>query len=471
MYKLDKQMNVNIDRYAEADMEHWNVPGMAVAVVSGEEIQYARGFGVMSLEAGGSVGADTAFRLASLTKPFTALGVGIAVDRGLADLDSPLKNYIPEFRMYDDFLTERLTLRDCLTHRTGIPGHSSALDGKLTRSDYVSRLRYLEPNFDLRTQLQYNCHMVVLAAHAIECVTGQRWEDYTRENILKPLEMEHTYISLYDAFRSGNLATHYDGGSGEAYEVSFPDGYDSSFYYAGNPQSGMSSSVGDLAKFAMLHINKGVFKGKRIISENSVFELLRPSMVDRWSDFPEKINPCSACGWFTYAYKGSRHVSMVGFFGGQIFLLPEERIAVVVLMSRASGAGDSTPLHIIDLMTGKGDIDWRSAVDEAFKRRDGQGFWGGPPLPRPEPEGEASFKPEEYAGVYEHPAYMKMEIACDGGELKAKYYGEWFPLNHIGGETYDSGPFRVTFNGDSEGIKSLASPLEPAVRDIVFSRI
>lgn len=248
MYNLDDLMISNIDRYVEEDKKLWNIPGLAVSVVSGEEIQYERGLGVLNLEAGGNVNPDTAFRLASLTKPFVALGVGIAVDRGLLALDVLLKYYIPDFRMYDGFLTERLTLRDLMTHRTGIPGHDSALDGNLTRSDYVSRLRYLEPSFDLRTRIQYNSHMLVLAVHAIECVTGQSWEDYTRENILEPLEMNHTYLSLYDAYQSGNLATHYDDNSGDAFDISFSDDHDPSFYYAGNPAGGLSSSVDDLAK-------------------------------------------------------------------------------------------------------------------------------------------------------------------------------------------------------------------------------
>lgn len=291
MYKLDDQMTANINRYIEEDKAFWDIPAMAVAVISGEEILYSRGLGVMNLESGGAVGMDSAFRLASLSKPFIALGVGISVDRGLLELDAPLKNYIPDFKMYDDFLTERLTLRDLMTHRSGVPGHDWALGGNLARGEFVRLMRYLEPSFDLRTRLQYNSNMLVMAAYAIECVTGQRWEDFTRENILEPLGMDHTYLSLYDAFHSGNLVTHYDSISGNAFKVFFSDDYDPSVYYAGNPAGGVISSVTDMTKLAMLHINKGVYKGRRIISEDSLSELLRPSMVDQWYDFAEKINP------------------------------------------------------------------------------------------------------------------------------------------------------------------------------------
>lgn len=228
-----------------------------------------------------------------------------------------------------------------------------------------------------------------------------------------------------------------------------------------------------MRKFAMLHINKGVFRGRRIISENSLFELLRPSMVDQWSDFPEKLNPCSACGWFTYAYKGCRHVSMAGFFGGQIFLLPDERVAVVFLPTKRSGAGDSTPMHILDLMMGKGDINWREICQEVQKRRMEQGAQRGvqPAASRHDSIGGARFHPEAYVGVYEHPAYMKMMVSYDSDELKINYYGEWFPLKHIGGETYDAGYFRVAFNGESGRITGLSSPLEPTVKDIMFIKI
>lgn len=162
---------------------------------------------------------------------------------------------------------------------------------------------------------------------------------------------------------------------------------------------------------------------------------------------------------------------MSGFFGGQVFLLPDEQIAVVYLTSKMSGAGDSTPMHILDLMMGNGDINWRGACEAVNKKREEEGMRKGPPIPRAVPEGSARFSPEAYVGTYEHPAYMKMEISYEEGELKAKYCNEWFPLKHIGGETYGAEFFRVSFNEENGGITSLSSPLEPAANDIVFMKL
>jgi len=161
--------------------------------VVGDETVYCKGFGVRGLDSTDPVDTNTIYRLASNTKAFTAFSLGLLVDEGKLEWDKPIKNYIPDFKLYNDYLTESVTVRDLLCHRTGLPAHDWALhDPSLTRKDCVERLRYLEPNFDLRVKHQYNNKMFMLAAYVLECITGEVWEHFVMRRIFEPLEMNNT---------------------------------------------------------------------------------------------------------------------------------------------------------------------------------------------------------------------------------------------------------------------------------------
>lgn len=474
MARMTESIRKFIFERMQTDMEYWKVPGAGVAVVEGDEITFCEGFGVKSLDGGESVDKETAFRLASVAKPFVALSVAMAVDEELIEWDKPLKNYIPDFKMFDDYLTDRLTIRDTLCHRTGMPGHDSALGDAKTRAEFVHMVRYLENNYDLRVQLQYNSIMVTVAAYAVECVSGMIWEDFVKTRIFEPLGMENAFFNLTQAYRKVNVAMHYSGGftGGEIapYDIEYAINADPDYHWPGSPSGGIVCSTEDLAKFVALHVNGGVYKGKRLVSEANLFEVIKPNMVDDWhEEFPEKVNPCAALGWFTYAYKGTRHVSMSGFFGGQMFMVPKEGLGVIFLQSMATGAGDSVPLYIIDEMMGHEKTDWQQKVIDVFASR------MGPPDGEPvrfeaDPSIAMAHDPEDYVGVYSHPAYGKYEVKIEGGVLGVNKWGEFSPLEHRGQEVFEALGIDCAFVTVDGMVQKVLVPFEPTIKPIVFER-
>lgn len=173
-----------------AAMEEWQIPGFALAVTRDGEEYWVRAYGLRDVEAGLPVTGDTQFILCSVTKSFTALGLAMLVDEGQLDWNMPVKDYLPEFRLRDAIATERVTIIDLLSHHTGLPRHDWIWKpADISRAEMLAALRYLEPSKDIRTTYQYFNLGYVDAGMVAERISGQAWEDFTRQRIMKPLGM------------------------------------------------------------------------------------------------------------------------------------------------------------------------------------------------------------------------------------------------------------------------------------------
>src|SRR5215471_16439452 len=185
------------DEVLQATLQEWNIPGLAVAIVKNDAMVYSQGFGKRDIAKPLAVTPRTLFRIASCTKAFTATALGMLVDEGKLDWDTPIKHYLPAFKLYDAFATERVTVRDILAHRSGLPRHDLlGYKSQLTRPELVARLQYLEPNKDLRSEWQYNNLMYVLAGYLIEVISGKSWEEFLQQRLLIPLEMTSSNTSV-----------------------------------------------------------------------------------------------------------------------------------------------------------------------------------------------------------------------------------------------------------------------------------
>ncbi|MGB6864192.1 MAG: serine hydrolase domain-containing protein, partial [Candidatus Aminicenantaceae bacterium] len=165
--------------FAEKVMAEWGVPGMAVGVIKDGEVIYMKGFGYRDVEKQLPVTSKTLFAIGSSTKAFTAISVGMLVDDGKLDLDTPLIEYLPDFRLYDDYATLHTTPRDLLCHRTGMPGYDPIwILSSRSRDEYYHRLRYLEPNAGFRDVFQYNNFMYMVAGILVGRLGGGSWEKF-----------------------------------------------------------------------------------------------------------------------------------------------------------------------------------------------------------------------------------------------------------------------------------------------------
>lgn len=202
----------SVARFIAEQLAAWEVPGCAVAAVRNGQVELAGGWGLRDREAGLPVTQDTLFAIGSTTKAFTATTVGALVDEGLLEWDRPLRDYVPEVRLHDPFVSDRLTIVDLLSHRSGLPRHDLTWVGQpgRSRAEIVRALRFLPLSKDLRQQFQY-CNLgYLVAGHVVEVLSGVSWEDFTRRRLLEPLGMRRNGW-LNGRYRDHAIAMH-DGG-------------------------------------------------------------------------------------------------------------------------------------------------------------------------------------------------------------------------------------------------------------------
>ena len=155
--------------FVEKARKALKVQGTAIAVIKDNEVVHCQGYGLRDVKNNLPVDADTIFAIGSSSKAFTTLGMGILVDQGKLDWDKPVREYIPTFKLYDAFATDRMTPRDLVCHRSGLPRHDLMWYGTAkSRKELLDRLQYLEPNRDFRTYLQYQNLMFMTAGYLIE---------------------------------------------------------------------------------------------------------------------------------------------------------------------------------------------------------------------------------------------------------------------------------------------------------------
>ncbi|MBC7959105.1 MAG: serine hydrolase [Vallitaleaceae bacterium] len=464
-----------IDQLIEDGLKEWRVPGLAVAVVKDGELLFSNGYGFRDPEKGLKMNADTRYRIASNTKAFVSTALSILVDEGKLDWDKPVRHYIPYFRLKDSYATENVTPRDLLCHRTGLPAHDGALHDCKTRKEMVENLQYLEASYPIRTKLQYNNLMYMTAGHLVDCISGQSWESFAQERIFKPLAMEKTNFSFAKSRLTDNFAECFYLKNDELRQYKYNNNSDPEYIYPRSPAGGINTTVNEIANWMIMQLNKGEFKGNRVVSENAFSQMHSPQMIDNWNSPYDELGESSCgLGWFIWAYRGEKLVVHGGFFGSQVYLLPKRNIGIAVFPTLGSPLSDSTLFNIIDRLLGLNQIDWTGRYinerEEAKKKQQ-------PEVSNQIKETTPSHALEDYCGEFFNQGYGKFLIEWDGSNLFHKgddhnhylrhFHYDSFELLEPNGEV----AFKITFNTDAKGvISSISVPFEPAVKDIIFTR-
>src|ERR1700720_4958562 len=263
----------DLDSYVANSMRTFEVPGMAVAIVKDGKIVVAKGYGVRKLGDPTPVDEFTKFGIGSNTKAFTSTVLATLIDEGKLSWDDPVYQRLPGFEMYDPYVSHEMTIRDLLTHRSGMGlGEGDLLfwpHTTFTREDIIYRLRFMKPASSFRSRYAYDNLMYIAAGQIIPAVTGKTWEEYLREKILLPLGMNTTNLST-TAFRPGDdYAWPHSKVDGRLQSIPFQD-----LDNAG-PAGAINSSVAEMAKWIMLQLNHGRIPGQedRLFSEAQSHEM------------------------------------------------------------------------------------------------------------------------------------------------------------------------------------------------------
>jgi len=473
--------------FIEDEMKFWLVPGMAVSVFKDGEVLLSEGYGYKDVESKSPVTSKTQFGIASCSKSFTSTIIAMLVDEGILDYDKPIREFIPEFRMYDEAATEQICLRDMLCHRTGLAAHDALWVDTITRADLFHRLRYLKPSAPIRTVTQYNNTIYTLIGHIAEKVTGKTWEELVYERIFKPLGMTNSNCSVEDMKKSSDFATPYWDYDGEVKRV------ENWNVDLGAPAAGINSCVEDMAKWVDFHINNGKVNGNRLVSEQNMREMhTSQSTFLAWPWNFKEVLPVASYGmaWFIDQYRGYNLVFHTGEIEGYCSIeafIPSEKLGVVMLMNLHKPCVPiiNTLLYtIFDSILGLTPIDW-SARFRSEKGKFGLMYyhWDCNLLSDPPVAGtKLAHEPADYVGKYFNAGYGDFQVLYDGEGFSAIYRGVKQPMEHYHYETMKvpnikqdtiliTAPLTFITDPYTGKVNSLKIDLEPTVDPIVFDRV
>ena len=440
--------------------------GTAVAVISDGRLVYSGGFGIRDRDTGARVDAETFFPIGSAVKSFTSMAISMLVEGGAVKLDAPIRQYLPDFKLKDPQAADA-TLEDVLSHRTGLRRHDALWYlAPFSTEQFLHRLQHLNPGGAFRQSFEYNNLLVSIAGLVIKAKSGMDWDVFVRSRILEPLGMKNCSFAIADLPAHQNYAKGYN----EAIKVT-PKGMENI-----RPAGELNCSVTELAKWIMLHVNRGVLPGGS--------QLIPPAALDRMyaSHNPPNGPEGVGLGWFLHNLGGQRLVLHAGNAEGYtafVSFMPDARRAVIVLTNQHNSR---LPAKVA------GAVYRHLATAEPLIRS--EFLLTGPILPgevrttAKAPSVRHARSAGDYSGMYVHAGFGDMSVTQLGDELVLGYYSHVWPLEATpeadrftfefqayGGLPYSPG---LMFNRNSNGvIDSLSVPFDVVDQDrrlVTFTR-
>ena len=366
---LDEKLK-EIDAYANTVLQSHGGPGMAIAIVKDDRLAFAKGYGTRELGKNEPVDENTLFAIASNSKAFTTASLAILVDEKKVSWDDKVSKYLPDFLMYDPWVTSELTIRDLVTHRVGLDTFSGDLlwyETTYSSDEILNRVRYLKPVSSFRTRFGYQNLMFIAAGRVIEKVSGKSWCDFVRERILTPLGMSRTTCTVKDLPTNAAWPHNESGGKLRVLHRGNVDG--------ATAAAGLNSSVSDLSRWVRTQLGKGNFEGKQIFSQAQSWQMHQPYLARQISARSAETNPTQhftavAMGWMVYDYQGRKIINHSGGLDGMLsytVLIPEEKAGFVVLTNSESPGFRVMMNKILDVLVNAPKRDWNAEAVERAK--------------------------------------------------------------------------------------------------------
>lgn len=456
------------DAYVRNAMKVWRVPGLAIAIVDNDHVVTEKGFGVRTVGASEKVDGHTLFAIASDSKAFTTVALGILKDQGKLDWDDHVTQFLPGFQLYQPYPTREATIRDLLSHQTGDCGADFLWYGSSnTRAEIIHKLRLLKPRYGFRRQYCYSNNMVMAAGQIIPAVTGVQWGAFVEQNIFKPLDMTESDTSITAFKPGGNIATPHADIDGKITPIHWVN-VDNI-----GPAASINSNVHDMAHWIQMLLDDGTYDGRQVVSAAVIQEMESPQVVipssfengaDEIVDsFPTALSPAYGLTLRTEDFRGVRidwHAGSIDGMGSVVGLIPSRHLGVVILANKDD---TNLPIALMDVVfndyIGPPHIDWgarllalmakvqaeeeRSQAEHAISRQ-----------PHPEP----SLPLADYAGTYSDPLYGQATVSLSNGHLVLQRGSE-----SVGDlESWNHDTFRVTWRYRFLGHDFVQFGLSPA---------
>lgn len=488
-----------LDEFVAEQLQSWKSVGAAVAVIHKNEVIWKKGYGYRDLESKLEVTPSTLFAIGSSTKAFTATTAALLVDQELLNWDTPVKTYMDDFKMFDPVATERLTIRDMLCHRSGLPRHEMVwYNSSRTREELVNVLQYLEPNEDFRNKWQYQNLMYMTAGFLVGKLKETTWESFVQDHLLEPLGMTSSLFSVEEMQLQPDFAVPYMEKDGENVRIPYRN------INAIGPAGSMNSNLEDMIAWLRLQLNQGQHDGQQLVSKEQMEALHSPQMpCDSPFHGPEMPVSTYGLGWFIEPYRGHsliHHGGAIDGFSSQVAFLPEEEIGIVVLCNtHGSIIPYTVTFNIIDRLLGMEPVDWSGKMAKLMS--------GGEPAdsavkdtpetldPAAAPMNDGEKKTDDtqddtkivpldrslitYAGIYVHAGYGELSIQLKDDGLQAIFNEIEMPMEYTGNDTFSvllvlfGLKITFTFQVDQENnTHSISIPflMEPGAKPIEFMK-
>ena len=485
--QIDERLE-GLDKVLEKALKSFDQTGFAVAVVENDKVIYSKGFGYRDYENKLKVDSNTLFAIGSCTKAFTSSIIGLLNNKGKLNFDDSPIDYIDELRFNNSNLNELITIRDLMSHKTGIPRHDLSwyFFPTFSKDSLVSRIEYHQPVTTIRNKFYYNNFMFMLQGVVAERITNKSWEENIRESIFKPLGMERSNLSIAEMEQAENAA------------IGYLEDHEKTDYYkiAGmSPAGSINSSVNEMSKWLITWLNDGKYNDKEILPQAYIEEAISSQNV-AGPNLPSEENPGLhlanyGFGWMISSYKGHYrviHGGAIDGFTASTSFMPSDNIGIVVLGNQNGSILPSIVQNIIyDRILELDETDWiKKGVDEIKEAKKNQKEVEKNRISNRKEGTKTSHPIEDYVGDYINLGYGTLEITTknDSLFLKSPYKKLW--LSHYHYDTflpyelkegkvdmeasYDN--FLITFyNNDQGEIINLTSKFEQSIEDpILFKK-
>ena len=420
----------DFDAYVARGLQTLRTPGAAIAVVKDGRVLFAKGYGVRTLGDPARVDAHTLFQIASNTKAFTTAALAILADEGKLSWDDAVTKLLPGFQLYDPYVTREFTVRDLVTHRSGLglgAGDLLWFHSNYSRGDIAYRIRFARPVSSFRSAYAYDNVLYIVAGEIFPAVAAQSWDDFVRNRIFTPLGMSESGTTTAFFTSSRNAATPHAVEDGKLQVVPL-DSVDNI-----SPAGGIASNVTDLARWLVCRLDSGRYAGGRLFSERQAREMWSGQTILPIPDPPAPLAALQptfaeyALGWRLRDYQGRKIVSHTGGLAGmssQITLVPAEKLGILILTNSESDLMAALTYRLLDDLLGapRPRADWvaafaqaaqiaRSRADSTLKTTGaGRDSLSQPSLPL-----------AGYAGSYRDELYGDASVALENGRLVLRF--------------------------------------------------
>lgn len=424
---------LQVDSLVTDAMDKFNVAGVAVAIVKDGDIIHEKGYGVLSKQTNKPVNQHSNFAIASNSKAFTTTALALLVEDGKINWTDKVIDHIPEFKMYNAYVTENFNIQDLLTHRSGLGLGVGDLmffpDGSdFTLNDLLSSFQYFKPVSAFRTQFDYDNLLYLVAGELIARKSGMTWEAFITERIFKPLNMDNSYAALNLIEDTSNLTLPHNTATGD-FKV-LPNFQEMINGAAG----GIYSNVNDMSQWMLLHLNQGKYSenlNKQLFSVESQHEMWKIHTTTDVNRNPRYNSHFAGygLGWDLTDKKGNMVVSHTGGLPGMLsrtVLIPDLNVGVVVLTNTEPGGAGvflAVSRTIVDGYLGLDDYQWTEKFYNYFKESQAEGdlvtkqVWE-----TVQANKKVKINEKDFLGIYKDNWFGKMEVFNKNGKLWIKSY-------------------------------------------------